>query len=108
MELHNTSFDSLFRSLWSMRSYIHVNLCLSLMVAQLLFVVAVDKTGNKVYHCIVFMLPDLCTSVHVGGYANYFENLYTGYNIIILSIGCTKLHRSDALSLLSFSITSIW
>ena len=32
-----------------MRTYIHINLCLSLMVAQLLFVVAIDKTGNKVY-----------------------------------------------------------
>ena len=31
-----------------MRAYIHVNLCLSLMAAQLLFVVAIDKTGNKV------------------------------------------------------------
>ena len=36
------------RSLWSMRNYIHINLCISLFVAQLLFVVGVDKTQNQV------------------------------------------------------------
>ena len=40
----------LYRSLWSMRTYIHINLCLSLIAALLLFVVAIDKTGNKVSH----------------------------------------------------------
>jgi hypothetical protein len=34
-----------------MRNYIHVNLSISLFVAQLLFVVGVDKTQNQV--CIV-------------------------------------------------------
>lgn len=37
-----------------MRTYIHINLCLSLMGAQLLFVVAIDKTGNKVSHSIYY------------------------------------------------------
>ena len=41
------------RSLWSMRSYIHVHLCLSLMAAQLVFVVGVDKTSNQVGVLIV-------------------------------------------------------
>lgn len=32
-----------------MRNYIHINLCISLMVAQLIFVIGIDKTGNQVY-----------------------------------------------------------
>jgi hypothetical protein len=39
---------STFKSLWSMRNYIHVNLSISLFVAQLLFVVGVDKTQNQI------------------------------------------------------------
>ena len=31
-----------------MRNYIHVNLCVSLFVAQLIFVLGIDKTSNKV------------------------------------------------------------
>ena len=33
-----------------MRNYIHVNLCISLFVAQLTFIVGVDKTANQVQH----------------------------------------------------------
>ena len=36
------------RSLWSMRSYIHVMLCANMFVAQLVFIVGADKTENKV------------------------------------------------------------
>lgn len=36
------------RSLWGMRNFIHVNLCASLFVAQLLFVVAVGMTEEPV------------------------------------------------------------
>jgi len=36
------------RSLWGMRNYIHINLCISLFVAQLTFVAGVDKTNNEV------------------------------------------------------------
>ena len=31
-----------------MRNFIHINLCITLIAAQLLFVLAVDKTGNRV------------------------------------------------------------
>ena len=31
-----------------MRSYIHINLCLSLMAAQFLFLVGIDRTENQV------------------------------------------------------------
>ena len=44
--------------MWSMRTYVHVNLCLSLMAAQLLFVVAIDKTGSKVHR--MHVLLDVC------------------------------------------------
>jgi len=35
-----------YRSLHSMRNYIHVNLCLSLSLAQITFVAGVDQTGD--------------------------------------------------------------
>ena len=31
-----------------MRNYIHINLCISLFVAQLVFVIGIDKAQNKV------------------------------------------------------------
>ena len=36
------------RSLWGVHSYVHINLCLSLMAAQLLFVLRWDKEGSQV------------------------------------------------------------
>ena len=33
------------RSLLTMRNYIHINLCITLAIAQIIFVVGVDKTG---------------------------------------------------------------
>ena len=36
------------RSMWGMRTYIHINLCVCLSIAQLLFVIAVDKTAIPV------------------------------------------------------------
>ena len=37
-----------YRSLWNMRNYIHVMLCGNLFAAQLVFVVGVERTENKV------------------------------------------------------------
>ena len=37
-----------FRSLWSMRNYIHINLCISLIVAQVTFVAGVEPRGSMV------------------------------------------------------------
>ena len=45
-----------YRSLWNMRSYIHVNLCLSLMAAQFLFLVGIGRTENQVHTAIVKLL----------------------------------------------------
>ena len=36
-----------------MRSYVHVNLCLSLMAAQFLFLVGIDRTENQVHTAII-------------------------------------------------------
>ena len=37
-----------FRALWSMRNYIHINLCISLMAAQLTFIAGVEPRGSVV------------------------------------------------------------
>ncbi|XP_064383019.1 adhesion G protein-coupled receptor L1-like isoform X2 [Halichondria panicea] len=37
-----------FRTLWSMRSYIHIQLCITIIISQLVFVTAIDKTGSEV------------------------------------------------------------
>ena len=38
----------IYRSLWNMRNYIHIMLCANLFAAQLVFVVGVERTENKV------------------------------------------------------------
>ena len=44
-----------FRSLRSMRNYIHVNLCINLAIAQLMFITGADRTGpsGPPVHCQV-------------------------------------------------------
>ncbi|XP_072173174.1 latrophilin-like protein 1 [Diadema setosum] len=39
---------SFFKSLWNTRTTIHRNLCISLLVAELLFLVGVERTENKI------------------------------------------------------------
>ena len=71
------------RSLWNMRSYIHVMLCGSMFVAQLTFVVGVDKIDDKVecqrslysplflhvsfpvnnYFCVTKMVQRVCSGI---------------------------------------------
>ncbi len=45
----------IFRSLRNLRGYIHINLCLSLSIAQIIFVAGIDKTGSDTVpiHCQV-------------------------------------------------------
>ncbi|XP_072173175.1 adhesion G protein-coupled receptor L1-like [Diadema setosum] len=47
---------SFFKSLWNTRTTIHRNLCISLLVAELLFLVGVDRTENEV-HTFVLLSP---------------------------------------------------
>ena len=63
------------RSLWSIRSYIHIMLCGSMFAAQLTFVVGVDRTDSEVQNLIAFssqsLMPckthtqDLCAAISV-------------------------------------------
>lgn len=53
------------RALWSMRNYIHINLCINLFISQLIFMVGVDKTSNQVLTCM-YMYIYVC--VFVGGH----------------------------------------
>ena len=53
-----------FRSLWSMRNYIHINLCISLIVAQVTFVAGVEPRGNMVgTSCASHMHLNLCSKI---------------------------------------------
>ena len=45
-----------FRSLWSIRNYIHIMLCVSLFVAQLVFIIGIDKIKNEVNKLIMSTL----------------------------------------------------
>ena len=48
--------DSCHRSLWNMRNYIHVMLCANLFATQLVFVVGVERTENKVLKRKMYVL----------------------------------------------------
>ena len=48
IKMHAFIYIALYRSLWSMRNYIHIMLCVSLLMAQLVFIIGIDKIGNKV------------------------------------------------------------
>ena len=39
---------TVYRSLWSMRNYIHIMLCGNLFISQLLFVVGIEQTRYQV------------------------------------------------------------
>ena len=48
-----TYVHSYYRSLWSIRNYIHIMLCVSLFVAQLVFIIGIGKIRNEVNKLIV-------------------------------------------------------
>ena len=54
--LHNYTY----RSLWSMRSYIHTMLCANLFVAQLVFMIGIDRVGNEVREGVIFVNKSVC------------------------------------------------
>jgi hypothetical protein len=43
------------KKLWNMRNYIHVMLCINLFIAQLLFVIGVERTENEIV-CSIFAI----------------------------------------------------
>lgn len=38
------------RALWSLRTFVNINLCATLFIAQLIFVVGIDQTSNEASH----------------------------------------------------------
>lgn len=38
------------RTLWSLRTFVNINLCATLFIAQLIFVVGIDQTSNEASH----------------------------------------------------------
>ena len=76
------------RKLWSMRNYIHIMLCSNLFIAQLTFLIGVDKTENKVKTTeiirYVILLGCLlnhccCTPVHVSSNIHVDVNGRSGF-----------------------------
>ena len=61
-----------FRSLWSMRNYIHIMLCVNLIIAQLIFIIGIDKTENMV--CINIDIVDIYIIMYV---CMYKSDVYT-------------------------------
>ena len=53
------------RSLWNMRNYIHCMLCANLIAAQLVFVVGVERTENKV-KSVLLSSHSSATLLHTG------------------------------------------
>ena len=45
------------RSQWSLRTFVHINLCTTLFIAQLIFLIGIDNTSNNVSHEIASYLP---------------------------------------------------
>ena len=64
---------TLIRSQWGLRTYVHINLCCTLFIAQLIFILAVDKTSSKVSdeikHDLViefwYCIQTLCATVAI-------------------------------------------
>lgn len=40
--------NSYYRSLWSLRTFVNINLCATLLIAQLIFVIGADRTSSDV------------------------------------------------------------
>ena len=67
-------YIALYRSLWSMRNYIHIMLCVSLFMAQLVFIIGIDKIENKVLLLYASVIkPHNYTFVIVMFYRHFFN-----------------------------------
>ncbi|EYC05241.1 hypothetical protein Y032_0083g1661 [Ancylostoma ceylanicum] len=69
-----------FRSLYNVRNTIHRNLCLSLLIAELVFVIGMDRTGNRVGCSIVALL------LHYFFLAAFCWMLLEGYQLYLMLI----------------------
>ncbi|CAJ0955599.1 unnamed protein product, partial [Mesorhabditis belari] len=69
-----------FRSLYSLRNTIHRNLCLCLLIGELVFVIGIDRTGNKTGCSIVALI------LHYFFMAAFFWMLIEGYQLYMMLI----------------------
>ncbi|MFH4980719.1 hypothetical protein AB6A40_007428 [Gnathostoma spinigerum] len=69
-----------FRSLWSVRNTIHQNLCLSLMLAEFVFVFGIDATNNRTLCSII------AVALHFLFLASFCWMLLEGYQLYMMLI----------------------
>ncbi|CAJ0581711.1 unnamed protein product, partial [Mesorhabditis spiculigera] len=69
-----------FRSLYGLRNTIHRNLCLCLLIGNLVFVIGIDRTGNKTGCSVVALI------LHYFFLAAFFWMLIEGYQLYMMLI----------------------
>ncbi|VDN29702.1 unnamed protein product [Cylicostephanus goldi] len=84
VECHTTYF----RSLYNVRNTIHRNLCFSLLVAELVFVIGMDRTANRVGCSIVALL------LHYFFLAAFCWMLLEGYQLYLMLIQVSRDSRT--------------
>uniref|UniRef100_A0A8R1TJV8 G_PROTEIN_RECEP_F2_4 domain-containing protein n=1 Tax=Onchocerca volvulus TaxID=6282 RepID=A0A8R1TJV8_ONCVO len=69
-----------FRSLWSVRHMIHRNLCFCLLLAELVFVIGIDRTGNKM------ICRAVAVALHYLFLAAFCWMLLEGYQLYLMLV----------------------
>ncbi|CAD6190147.1 unnamed protein product [Caenorhabditis auriculariae] len=77
-----------FRNLYNVRNSIHRNLCLCLLVAELVFVIGMDRTGNRTGCGIVAIL------LHYFFLASFCWMLLEGYQLYLMLIQVFEPNRT--------------
>ena len=83
-----------------MRSYIHIQLCITIIISQLVFVTAIDKTGSEVYLMIVCLCRSTLTYTE--------QSLYIDCSLGTLYVTVFYPLRLDVQQLLLFFIICFW
>uniref|UniRef100_A0A914PS58 Uncharacterized protein n=1 Tax=Panagrolaimus davidi TaxID=227884 RepID=A0A914PS58_9BILA len=79
---------TLFRSLYTVRHAIHRNLCLCLLVANLLFVIGIDRTGNS------SACRGIAIALHYFFLASFCWMLLEGYQLYMMLIQVFEPNRN--------------
>ena len=81
-----------------MRNYIHIMLCVSLFMAQLVFIIGVDKTKNEVIRVIFKIIPlnwPLINSIESLLCCSYFITIFvSSYIHVDVNGGCGRICNS--------------
>ncbi|CAI4228308.1 unnamed protein product [Auanema sp. JU1783] len=86
-----------FRSLYNVRNTIHRNLCLCLLIAELVFVIGMDRTSNATACSVVALL------LHFFFLASFCWMLLEGYQLYLMLIQVFESNRSHVLLYYLFS-----